>query len=459
MISSTFSLINVIGWALIHFIWQGALIGVVTALLMWALRNARPQSRYLIACCALLLCAILPMIAILKNIDTSQAYLQNTVMNASTQSAANEQDAVMQTRLWLQANMQWIVLWWSLVVTLLSLRLGMGLLWLRGYYEGKRGIENHFWQNKLDHISQQFGIHKRVLLRVVDDIESPVTIGFFRPMVLIPASLITGMPTELLEALIAHEVAHISRFDYAINLLQNLIEMLLFFHPAVWWISKKIRIERENIADDLAARNLGEPRRLALALQELDKFQLLTPQLAQAAHGGNLMFRIKRLIRPEVKSSYWKTAVIIILAVFVIWLIAVAKVAMTFYNPFNLSDPIDSKSISQTKLAKEVAKDVVIANPDGVVVARIDFAKAGCRPEYPRVSLRNEETGMTTLAVVTGVDGKVSKVDILESSGYRGLDSAVKDQLLSGNCINKPGTLNGEPIATTTKVQYKWVLD
>lgn len=454
MISSTFSLINVIGWALIHFIWQGALIGVVTALLMWALRNARPQTRYFIVCFALLLCAILPMIAILKNIDTSQAYSQNSVMNASTQSASNEQDTVMQARLWLQTNMPWIVLWWSLVVTLLSLRLGMGLLWLRGYYEGKRGVENQFWQNKLDHISQQFGIHKRVLLRVVDDIDSPVTIGFFRPMVLIPASLLTGMPTDLLEALIAHEVAHISRFDYAINLLQNLIEMLLFFHPAVWWISKKIRSERENIADDLAARNLGEPRRLALALQELDKFQLLTPQLALAAHGGNLMFRIKRLIRPEVKGSYWKTAVIIILCVFVVWLIAVAKVVIPFYYTSNLSDPIDSKSISQTKLAKNV-----VANPDGALVARIDFSKAGCKPEYPRVSLRNEETGMTSLSVTTGIDGKISNVEITTSSGYRGLDNAVYEKLMSGSCINKPGTKDGIPIATTTKVQYLWTLD
>ena len=128
-------------------------------------------------------------------------------------------------------------------------------------------------------------------------------------MILIPASLITGMTPSYLEALIAHELAHISRFDYVVNFIQNLIEMVLFFHPAVWWISKKIRTERENIADDLAASMLGEPRRLALALQELEYIQFTTPQLAQAAHGGNLMLRIKRLVRPEAQSINWKTAV------------------------------------------------------------------------------------------------------------------------------------------------------
>lgn len=89
------------------------------------------------------------------------------------------------------------------------------------------------------------------------------------------------MPPDLL-ALLAHELAHIRRHDYLVNLLQNVIEALLFFHPAVWWISR-VRLEREHIADDFAARQLGEPRRLALALSELERLQFST--LAQAANG------------------------------------------------------------------------------------------------------------------------------------------------------------------------------
>jgi predicted nucleic acid-binding Zn-ribbon protein len=106
------------------------------------------------------------------------------------------------------------------------------------------------------------------------------------------------MPAEMLEALLAHELAHIRRLDYVANLVQSLIEVLLFYHPVVWWLSRRIRIEREQIADDLAAEALGHPRRLALALSELARWQSSHPPLALAAQGGSLMTRISRLVQP-----------------------------------------------------------------------------------------------------------------------------------------------------------------
>ncbi len=111
------------------------------------------------------------------------------------------------------------------------------------------------------------------------------------------------MPAPLLEALIAHELAHVRRHDYLVNLLQGVVETLLFYHPVVWWLSRRIREERELIADDLAANALGDRRRLALALAELDRsFDASTPTLprfAPAARGGQLMARIQHLIRPR----------------------------------------------------------------------------------------------------------------------------------------------------------------
>jgi hypothetical protein len=156
-------------------------------------------------------------------------------------------------------------------------------------------------------MAQGMGIARRVTLGLVDDLTSPVTAGWWRPVVLVPAALVSGMPPQLLEALLAHELAHVRRCDYVVNLIQSAIEILLFYHPAVWWLSNRIREEREQIADDVAASTLGEPRRLALALSELDLFQF-TPQLAPAAHGGNLMSRIKRLVRPEAEPLNWKLA-------------------------------------------------------------------------------------------------------------------------------------------------------
>ena len=136
-------------------------------------------------------------------------------------------------------------------------------------------------------------------------------------MVLVPASLLARMPVEMLEALLAHELAHIRRHDYLANLLQRAAEALLFHHPVVWWLSQRIRHEREQATDMLAASVTGEPRRLALALYELDRFSSERidspiPTLAQAAHGGHLMSRIQALLRTERRVSPGAAAIPVI---------------------------------------------------------------------------------------------------------------------------------------------------
>jgi beta-lactamase regulating signal transducer with metallopeptidase domain len=201
-----------------------------------------------------------------------------------------------------------VILFWSCGAAVLALRMLLGLLWVRRLRRKDSYQADARWQAKLDRLAHSMRITRRVTLGLVDGLTSPVTAGWWRPVVLVPASLVSGMPPDLLEALLAHELAHVRRLDYLVNLIQTAIEILLFYHPTVWWLSNRIRVEREEIADDLAASTLGEPRRLALALSELDLFQLTTPQLAPAAHGGNLMSRIKRLVRPESEPLNWKLA-------------------------------------------------------------------------------------------------------------------------------------------------------
>ncbi len=319
---------------------------------------------------------------------------------------------------------------------MLGLRLLLGVLWLRTYSNGERGVSNAYWQRKTDQLAAHFQIAKPVLVLIVEELDSPITIGWIRPMILIPASLITGMTPSYLEALIAHELAHISRFDYLVNFIQNLIEMFLFFHPAVWWVSKRIRIERENIADDLAASMLGEPRRLALALQELEYLQFTPPQLAQAAHGGNLMLRIKRLVRPEAQSISWKTAVTVIgIGAACLGLAANANVAL-----------IQTAKSNQVVSAKEF-------------MGRVNFQNDGCTPEYPKESLATKEAGVTRLKVFMATDGRVEKVDVLKSSGWPNLDNAVKGKLLAGKCKGTIVKFKGVPQATVSLVEYVWKLD
>ncbi|MBQ5943073.1 M56 family metallopeptidase [Massilia sp. AB1] len=305
-----------LAWALLDFVWQGLLVAWVAAIVMMMMRGARPQARYAVACAALLLCAALPLAGTVQRIldaDTTTTMLPLATLamaDVSAQQApvvALDPERVAGWESALQARLPLVVLFWACGAGLLALRMAFGLLWVRrrsqpGHYRG-----DPYWQARLDELARRFGIARRVTLGLVDDLSSPVTAGWWRPVVLVPASLATGMPPHLLEALLAHELAHVRRFDYLVNLIQSAIEILLFYHPAVWWLSQRIRSEREQIADDLAASELGEPRRLALALSELDLFQF-TPQLAPGAHGGDLMSRIKRLVRPEAEPLNWKLA-------------------------------------------------------------------------------------------------------------------------------------------------------
>ncbi len=307
-----------LAWALIDFLWQGLLVGWVAALLLALMRKARPQARYLVACSALLLCAALPLAGMVARMAEADAGVGSAALPLVASSTVASAVAALPVAAidagrfdgWeaaLQARLPLVLLLWALGAGLLALRMVLGLAWVRRRTRAGQYRLDPAWQARLDRMARGMGIARRVTLGLVDDLASPVTAGWWRPVVLVPASLVSGMPPLLLEALLAHELAHVRRCDYVVNLIQSAIEILLFYHPAVWWLSNRIREEREQIADDVAASTLGEPRRLALALSELDLFQF-TPQLAPAAHGGNLMSRIKRLVRPETEPLNWKLA-------------------------------------------------------------------------------------------------------------------------------------------------------
>ena len=313
------SVIPSLAWALLDFVWQGLLIGWAAALVLGLLRGARPQTRYAVACAALLLCAALPLAGTIERIlDThtaTTALLPLALSDTQGASAAPTDSVVLASdrlALWeqaLQARLPLVMLLWAAGAAALAIRMLLGVLWVRRRSHHAHSRSDPEWQARVNRMAGRFGIKRPVQLGLVDDLSSPVTAGWWRPVLLLPASLASGMPVELLEALLAHELAHIKRYDYLVNLIQSAIEIVLFFHPTVWWLSGRIRLEREQIADDIAARMLGEPRRLALALSELDRFQLATsPHLAHAAHGGNLMNRIKRLVRPESEPLNWKMA-------------------------------------------------------------------------------------------------------------------------------------------------------
>jgi D-alanyl-D-alanine endopeptidase (penicillin-binding protein 7) len=410
------TLIVHVGWTLVHFVWQGALIACVAGLGLAALRNGRPQARYALACMALVACVAWPAIDFYARLagagamdgDVSAGAFGHGVDAARTAGPLD----------WLQGHLGAIVMAWAVCTGVLALRMMAGLWWIERATRSHR--TDSAWQARVTALAGQFGIARHVSLRLVDSIAGPLTAGWWRPVVLLPSSLLTGMPPELLEALLAHELGHIRRADYLVNVLQNVVEAVLFYHPAVWWLSRRIRIEREQIADDLAAHIVGG-RRLALALSELEKRQFANEDLALAANGGDLMTRIRRLLQPTDRGLNWKALVPVA---------GLAAALVTGCAQLPASEPVHTKALVQFDSCQ--------------------------KPQYPAQAFREKDTGAVGMAFLVNVQGKVLDSRIDTSSGHVALDEAARQAI--AKCTFTPATVNGTPQQSWAPVQYVWTL-
>jgi D-alanyl-D-alanine endopeptidase (penicillin-binding protein 7) len=414
-----------LGLTLMHFLWQGLLIGCATALALALMRNARAEYRYLLACCALMACLCWPALELYQRLrgGTTAVGVDFKMIELAAQTITGGGPPFD-----LRDSLRGIVGLWAVCAAALALRMAFGLLWINraAREDAPRHRDDRLrWEASLARLARRFGVTRTVRLRIVDTLASPVTAGWWRPVVLVPASLVSGMPPDLLGALLAHEMAHIKHHDYLVNLLQNVIETVLFYHPAVWWISNRIRTERELMADDLAARTLGEPRRLALALSELEKLQFSTHHLAQAANGGNLMERIQRLMRPAPRALNWKAA---------IPMLGLALACMTIYAEAVAADKVAGKKTKAHANLNSCAK-----------------------PSWPDGAVQRNEQGTVTLGFEVGSDEKMKNSKVIKSSGFTDLDEAARTGI--EKCTFKPATRTGKPFESTMQMQYVWVLE
>ena len=182
---------------------------------------------------------------------------------------------------------------------------------------GRRDL-NEEWQARLALLALRLGIRRTIGLCESALAKVPSVIGWLKPMILVPAGAMINLSVSELEAVLAHELAHIRRLDYLANLLQSAIETLMFYHPAMWWVSKRIRAERENCCDDLAIAACGDRIVYARALTALEELRGTTPQFAMAATGGPLLNRVRRLLGkddPRGRSlPVWMAAATILVA-------------------------------------------------------------------------------------------------------------------------------------------------
>jgi TonB family protein len=288
---------------LIHFLWQGVLVALVLKLLLTCISYKKSQIRYALTATAMLANLVLPLITffIVYDIEYRQATDFVQALPLLDQSFYLER---MQASNW---YIEWfeylpsITIFWLGIVIILSVKLLVELynvnkLPLQGTTAADAALINRF-----ENLSTKIGLSKKVTLLLSHKIDVPMAIGWLKPVVLIPFSMLSGLTPQQLDMLLLHELAHIRRNDYLVNFLQTLVETLLFFHPMVRWVSKQMRNEREYCSDDIAVHHGGNALAYAHTLADTASLchkhrQHAIPSMAMAASGGDLKQRVVRLL-------------------------------------------------------------------------------------------------------------------------------------------------------------------
>jgi uncharacterized protein (TIGR03435 family) len=290
-----------LGWTLVHFLWQGTLIATLYGVVRtFQASTGTARFRYALACVTLLAMVIAPIVTFILSASPEspqpEGRIAGAIVSFGGNSGANWLVPITAgaLRIW-RYRTSWIALVWCMGVAAFCARLAGGWILASRIRRSTLPVPEE-WQRSFATLHRRLRISPRVRLVASSYVSVPVVVGWLRPIVLAPLYAFAGMERPLIEALFAHELAHIRRRDYLVNLLQGFVEAALFYHPAVWWISGHIRRERELCCDDIAASACGDTLVYVRALTELAAFRLPRSYPALAANDGSLTERIARLL-------------------------------------------------------------------------------------------------------------------------------------------------------------------
>ncbi|MDX1925166.1 MAG: M56 family metallopeptidase [Pirellulaceae bacterium] len=332
------SITESLGWVLIHSVWQFAAVAIVATLVVRCLRRSSANTRYSFLVFAMATLALSPIATwyaqapgpvVARGMLSEPSRLERLSAKPSRSPQATSDDrfeipfeqqgSAIETesnfttptlnhqpkpaRLsWndfksaLRPWLAWIVVLWCLGVIACALRPMLSWFAIRRMRRvGTLPVSNELL-DVLQRVSRQLGVTRSVQLFQSSVVQVPVVLGYLRPMILLPISLLNNLPISLLETILTHELAHVRRHDFLINLLQTIVETFFFYHPAVWWLSNRIRIEREHCCDDLVIHVLGNRVEYGRALVAIEQLRNSSGILALSASDGSMLARIRRIV-------------------------------------------------------------------------------------------------------------------------------------------------------------------
>ncbi|MCE9668671.1 M48 family metalloprotease [Myxococcus stipitatus] len=393
-----------VGWALLHSLWQGALVALALGLALVTVGRRAANARYALALGALVLTVALPVATGARHYASAGERRANLeegrearvepgpraarearvrglplARHALRQEAPREEGGAWsgvgalleKARQLVDRHLRWLVLAWVAGVGLCSGRLTAEWVRLRQLAKRAMPVPSE-WQERLDLLSRRLGLERAVRLLQSTEVDVPAAVGWLSPVVLLPMSTLTGLPARQLEMVLAHELAHIRRHDFAVNLAQVLVETLFFFHPAVQWMSQVVRVEREHCCDDVAVGASGSSLSYARALTALETLRVMPDALpgpAMSALGGSLPDRVRRLVaNPSPRcSSRW---------------VAGASV-LTLVSSLAVAAPLTAMVMGQTSAATPASSVATPPEPP-VPPAPVAFPAPPAPPAAPR---------------------------------------------------------------------------
>jgi TonB family protein len=425
-----------LGVALARFLWQGTAVALGVGALMSCMGRRPARERYAVACLGLLAMLVLPVATFGLELARGASGDSSvpTAMGEGAFTGTPEATLSAWVKAWLGTLSPWLMSAWLCGVLLLSLRTAWG--WRQALALGREGTREpgRMAMMALVRMMKLTGVARPVRLLESVAIEVPMVVGLWRPLILVPASTLTGLSVAQLEAILAHELAHIRRHDYLVNLLQALVETALFYHPAVWWLSARIREEREHCADDVAVEACGDALLYSRALATLEQLRVCTPAPAVAANGGSLLLRIQRLLSGHqggVPLHPWRLAGSLAAAMLVVVLGVAQQAQATGPTSEPPAQPANVSTDTQS----------VVTLPFGAGMTRPERI-SGPIPQYTKEALENRTEGLMIVKCIITREGEVRNCIIIQPLPF--MEEAVLDALYQSRY--KPVTLEGRPI-------------
>ncbi len=370
-------LLHALSWTLFHSLWQGAIVALCAGILFFGTAYLSARIRYNLLLGLMVL--FVGMVSLTfgsewgeyeKKSNEKPALLADFQYEGITVTSIFAEPATIQLakkQSWVQFFERYkglLLFAWGLVLLFKSLKMSLDIAYIYRIRKVQTSSMAAVWNSRLQALSKQLGITQKVRLLESGIIHGPASLGIFKPLILLPIGLVNHLTVAQVEAILLHELAHIRRSDYLVNVLQCLLENAFFFNPALLWLSHRIREERENCCDDLALQVLQDKQLYAQTLLRFQEYQWREPQFVQAFGGDKapLLTRIKRILNRQdyrALQVYEKVALIfglLFVGVFLLWAKPIPAIEA------RVNDLLEAQS-SSPSYTDELAKRPVILTP------------------------------------------------------------------------------------------------